>query len=126
MRGDIADGMDVLDVYEHAKEAVDRARNGEGPTLLELKTFRLCGHSRRDPNNYMTEEEKEDWKKRDPIPFFERLLIEEGILEDEEVVQIKKDVDMMVEKALEFVQNSPYPSPEELYDGLYVTMEVPR
>lgn len=126
MRGDIADGMDVLDVYEHAKEAVDRARNGEGPTLLELKTFRLCGHSRRDPSNYMPEEEKEYWRKRDPIPFFERLLIDEGILEDEGVALIKKDVDLMVEKALEFAQKSPYPSPDDLYDGLYVTMEVPR
>lgn len=126
MRGDIADGMDVLNVYEHAKEAVERARNGEGPTLLELKTFRLCGHSRRDPNNYMSEEEKAYWQKKDPVPFFERLLLEEKVLQEGEVAELRKDVEARVEKAIEFAQGSPDPSPEDLYSGFYVTMEVPQ
>ena len=126
MRGDIADGMDVLNVYAHAKEAVDRARSGGGPTLLELKTFRLCGHSRRDPNNYMTKEEKEHWAGRDPIPFFEKSLIEGGVLESSRVEALKKEVEAEIERAVEFAQKSPDPRPEDTYEGLYATMEVPR
>jgi pyruvate dehydrogenase E1 component alpha subunit len=126
MRGDIADGMDVFDVYSHAKEAVDLARAGKGPTLLELKTFRLCGHSRRDPNNYMTKEEKEYWKSKDPIPFVEKILTENKILHDKAMGDTKKSVEEAVQKAIEFGQNSPEPKAEDTYEGLYVTMEVPR
>jgi TPP-dependent pyruvate/acetoin dehydrogenase alpha subunit len=126
MKGDIADGMNVLEVYAHAKEAVERARKGDGPTLLELKTFRLCGHSRRDPNNYMTKEEKEHWKKKDPIPFYEKILLEEKVLEKGKVAEMKKDVEKRVEEAIQFGQTSPDPKPEDTYRGLYVSMEVPR
>ncbi len=118
--------MDVLDVYEHAKVAIDRARKGDGPTLLELKTFRLCGHSRRDPNNYMSAKEKEYWQKKDPLPFFEKLLTEKKVLTKDRVAKMKKDVEKRVEKAIESGQQSPAPDPEEVYSGFYVTMEVPR
>jgi len=126
MRGDIADGMNVLDVYVHAKKAVDAARKGEGPTLLELKTFRLCGHSRRDPSNYMSKDEKEKWAKRDPIPIYEKILINKKILNKNEVANIRKMVEEEVEKAIEFGQKSPDPRPEDTYEDFYVTMEVPR
>ena len=68
MASAIADGMDVFAVYDAAREALARARSGGGPTLLELKTFRLCGHSRRDPNNYMSKEEKELLGRPRPDP----------------------------------------------------------
>ena len=126
MRGDTADGMNVLDVYEHAKTAVARARSGEGPTLLELKTFRLCGHSRRDPNNYMAEEEKKYWDEKDPIPHFEKVLIEEKILNTGEIGELKKNVEEAVERAIEFGQTSPEPELKEAFENLYVTMEVPE
>jgi len=126
MRGDIADGMNVLDVYSHAKEAVDAARRGDGPTLLELKTFRLCGHSRRDPSNYIPEEEKEWWAKKDPIPFYEKILLGAGMLEKERAAEIRKSVEEHVQEAIEFGQKSPDPAPEDTYEGLYVNMEVPR
>ncbi|MBU4292621.1 MAG: thiamine pyrophosphate-dependent dehydrogenase E1 component subunit alpha [Actinobacteria bacterium] len=126
MRSDIGDGMDVLDVYRRAKNAADFARNGEGPTLLELKTFRLCGHSRRDPNNYMTKEERQYWKSRDPIILFESLLLDEGIMDDKEVLNLRKKVDGIIDRAVEFGQTSPDPKPEDTYKGLYVSMEVPR
>jgi pyruvate dehydrogenase E1 component alpha subunit len=126
MRGDRADGMDVLEVYAHAREALDLARKGEGPTLLELETFRLCGHSRRDPNNYMTQEEKEYWQKRDPIPSLEKLLLEGGYLTSREVEELRKGVEESVERAIESGQQGPDPEPEALYEGLYVNMEVPR
>jgi pyruvate dehydrogenase E1 component alpha subunit len=126
MRGDIADGMDVLDVYTHAKEAVDLARGGGGPTLLELKAFRLCGHSRRDANLYMTDEEKEYWQKRDPIPAFEKVLLESGALDGRAVSDLKKKTEEAVDRAIEFGQKSPEPAAEDTYQDLYVTMEVPR
>ena len=126
MRGDIGDGMDVLEVYEKAKLAIERARSGDGPTLLELKTFRFCGHSRRDPANYMSKEEKEYWKKKDPIPTFEKTLEEEGILGNDLKEKIDVEVKEEVEKAIEYGQNSPYPEPEDTLKDLYVTMEVPQ
>jgi len=126
MRGDIADGMNVLDVYSHAKEAVDAARRGEGPTLLELKTFRLCGHSRRDPSNYMSKEEKEKWSQKDPIPFYEKILLGERIFQKEKIAELRKAVEAHVQEAIEFGQKSPEPAAEDAYEGLYVNMEVPR
>ncbi len=126
IRGDIGDGMDVLDVYSKAKVALDLARNGKGPTLLELKTFRLCGHSRRDPNNYMTKEEREYWKSRDPIILFESFLLDEGILDEKAVSELKKKVEEKIDKAVEFAHNSPNPKPEDTFKDLYITMEVPR
>ncbi len=126
MRSDIGDGMDVLDVYRRTKNAAEFARSSKGPTLLELKTFRFCGHSRRDPNNYMTKEEREYWKLRDPIILFENLLLTEGILDDKEILNLRKEVDTIIDKAVEFGQTGPNPEPEDTYKDLYVTMEVPR
>ncbi len=120
MRGDIGDGMNVFEVYEKARKAVTLAREGSGPTLLELKTFRLCGHSRRDPNNYMTTEEKEYWKGRDPIPACEKMLKEAGFLNDELIHQINNEVQEKVDQAIEFGQTSPDPKPEDTYKGLYI------
>lgn len=126
MRNDIGDGMDVLDVYTRAKESADFARNGNGPTLLELKTFRFCGHSRRDPCNYMTGEEKEYWKEKDPINSYRKLLMDENILDEDKVGGIMEKVGGKIDKSLEFAYNSPYPKPEDVYKDLYVAMEVPR
>ncbi|MCL4378436.1 MAG: thiamine pyrophosphate-dependent enzyme [Actinobacteria bacterium] len=126
MRSDISDGMDVLDVYTKAKKAIDIARDGQGPTLLELKTFRLCGHSRRDPCNYMSKDEIEYWKTKDPIASFENLLIKEGLLSSAKAEEIRKIVDGKIDRAIEFARTSPDPKPEDTYKDLYVTMEVPR
>jgi acetoin:2,6-dichlorophenolindophenol oxidoreductase subunit alpha len=126
MRGDIGDGMDVLDVYNRSKKALDLARSGNGPSLLELKTFRLCGHSRRDPCNYMTKEERQYWATRDPILLFERFLIKERILTSVSIKEIKSQVGIEIEEAIMFGQNSPDPKPEDTYENLYINMEVPR
>ena len=115
----------MLDVYKHAKEAVDRARSGEGPTLLELKTFRLCGHSRRDPNNYMSDEEKEEWKSKDPLPYFTNILKAKKIFSEKEIADMKKSIEEDVQKAIDFGRESPQPEPADVTGGLYVTMEVP-
>jgi pyruvate dehydrogenase E1 component alpha subunit len=126
MRSDMADGMDVIDVYSHALQAAERARKGEGPTLLELKTFRLCGHSRRDPNNYMSDKEKEYWQKRDPIPTFEKQLLDGEYMSESEIAEMREAVERSVDEAIAFGQKSPEPGPEAMYEGLYVSMEVPR
>ena len=126
MRSAIADGMNVFDVYEKAAEAVAYAREGKGPTLLELKTFRLCGHSRRDPNNYMTKEEKEYWQGKDPLPGCEKLIRDGGLAQEEELETIRREVTAAVEEAVVFARNSPEPKAEDTFDDLYVTMEVPR
>jgi len=126
IKSEIADGMDVLDVYSKAKNAVNFARSGKGPFLLELKTFRFCGHSRRDPSNYVTKEEKEYWYSKDPIEFYKSILVKENILNDGEIEELKKSVEDKIDKALEFVENSEYPKKEDIYKDLYVSMEVPR
>ncbi len=126
MRSDIADGMNVFDVYEKAKTAVEYARQRKGPTLLELKTFRFCGHSRRDPNNYMSKEEKEYWKSKDPIPACEKMMCEIEYIDGTEIKRMKEKVVQAVEEAVKFGQNSPQPEPEDTYKDFYVTMEVPK
>jgi pyruvate dehydrogenase E1 component alpha subunit len=126
MRGDIANGMDVLDVRKHADEAVKLARSGKGPTLLEVKTFRFCGHSRRDPCNYMTDKEKEEWRSRDPVERFPRQLLEEGLVTEQEIEDIRGRVQQRISRAIEHGQHGPDPLPEDLYQDLYANMEVPR
>ncbi|GEM_PF-175002 len=126
IRPDIADGMDVLDVYAKAKVAIDLARENYLPTLLELKTFRLCGHSRRDPCNYMSKEEKEYWQSRDPLPLYETFLLSENIADKDIIDRIKNEVKKEVDDAIIFAQNSPDPDPEDTLNDLYIDMEVPR
>jgi pyruvate dehydrogenase E1 component alpha subunit len=126
MRAEVADGMDVFQVYTHAREALDLARSGRGPTLLELKTFRLCGHSRRDPNNYMSIEQKEEWKQKDPISACEGLLESRGWLDESEKQRMHEQTSEEVQAAIQEAQNAEEPRPEDLYQDLYVSMEVPR
>jgi TPP-dependent pyruvate/acetoin dehydrogenase alpha subunit len=126
MRAEIADGMDVFAVYAAASEALQRARRGEGPTLLELKTFRLCGHSRRDPNNYMSKDEKKLWQSRDPLPSCEGLLIEAGWLDTQGAATMREQAAIRAQAAIAAAQAAPEPEAEDLYQGLYVSMEVPR
>lgn len=126
MEGIIADGMDVIDVYFNAKKVVDKARKGKGPTLLELKTFRYCGHSRRDPCNYISKEEKEFWSKKDPIEVLKKNLIKEKIAEHNDFKKINAEIEKELDDAIEFALNSPDPKPEDTFEDLYTSMEVPR
>jgi len=124
MPGTIVDGMKVLNVYEAVTEAVERARQGQGPTLLECKAYRYRGHSRSDPRTYRTREEEEYWRARDPIDQFKKVLTEEGSLGDEEFAALEKEVAEEVAAAERFaLQESPDPSPDDLYDDVYVDYE---
>ncbi len=120
MPGMIVDGQRVLDVREAVLEAAERGRRGEGPTLLEAKTYRYRGHSRSDPRAYRTKEEEQYWWDRCPIKLFSELLVEEGTMTREEVDALQAEVDVDVEAAEQFaVEESPYPDPEELYEDVF-------
>jgi pyruvate dehydrogenase E1 component alpha subunit len=120
MEGVVADGNDVLAVYEAAIRLIEKARNGKGPSLLELKTYRRCGHSRRDAKLYMDKEEMDQWMGRDPITIFAGKLMEEGALSREELDAVEKEVDEEIEAAVVFAQESPLPNPEDALQDLFV------
>ena len=114
------DGNDVLTVYEAAKEAVKRARRGNGPMLIECKTYRHKGHSRFDPATYRQKEEVEEWLGKDPIRRLEKRLLENREFSETEAVQIKKEVTDAVEAAVEFATDSPDPAAEEALEDVFV------
>ena len=116
--GVIVDGMDVLKVYEVTHEAVDRARRGEGPTLVEAKTYRYKGHSRGDPGKYRRQEELEEWQARDPVPRFRQYLLDEGIA-DAALTNLEKEVDQAIRDAVEFAKSAPEPDPSDTYTHVY-------
>ena len=119
MPGVVVDGNDVIAVFETVSEAVNRARRGEGPTLVESKTYRFFGHSKSDPRVYRSREEEQMWMAKDPIPRFANLLKEKGMATEEELKSIDELVDKEMEEALEFALNSPLPKLEEIAKYVY-------
>jgi len=117
--GVVVDGNDVLAVYETTQKAVERARKGEGPTLIECKTYRHKGHSRVDPAKYRPKEEVEEWLAKDPIKRFKEKLLQTNSLTESEVQQIEKEVSDEIEEAVKFAVESPYPAPEEALEDVY-------
>jgi len=121
--GVTVDGNDVLAVYEAASEAVNRARRGGGPTLIECKTYRQKGHSRFDPAAYRPKGEVEEWLKKDPVSRFKTKLIEMGVLAEKEDEKLRRDAVAAVEEAVKFAMESPFPEPEEALEDVYVEEE---
>ncbi len=117
--GVVVDGNDFFAVYEVTKAAVERARRGEGPTLVECKTYRWKGHSKSDPQRYRTKDEVEAWKKRDPIARLRTHLITNGILREEEAAEIEEEARKAIEEAVKFAMESPEPSPEDIEKEVY-------
>jgi len=113
------DGNDVVAVYEVCKEAVDRARAGMGPTLIECKTYRWRTHFEGEPDTYRPPEEVEAWIKREPIAPYRRLLIEQGVLTEAEADGIEANVVKELDEAVEFARQSPLPEPETALQGLW-------
>jgi len=113
------DGNDVIAVYEAAQQAVRRARSGDGPTLIECRTYRHKGHSRFDPATYRSKEEVEEWLDKDPVRRLKNQLLERNDLSNTEVKQIEKEVSDAVEAAVKFAKDSPYPAPEEALEDVY-------
>jgi len=120
MPGVSVDGMDVLAVKEAVQQAAERARKGQGPTLVECKTYRYLGHSKNDPRAYRTKEEEKEWKERDAIKQFRSWLIENKAASEKEIQQIEEEVEREAEEAVEFAEKSPYPPLEEITKDVYV------
>jgi len=119
--GVICDGNDVFAVYETAKEAIERARKGEGPSIVECKTYRIKGHFVGDPEKYRTKEEvQKRFTENDPIKRFEEKVLSEGLMTEKELEAIREAVEVEIEAAVAFAHESPYPDAQELYDDLYV------
>jgi TPP-dependent pyruvate/acetoin dehydrogenase alpha subunit len=117
--GVVVDGNDLLAVYEATREAISRARRGEGPTLIECKTYRWMGHSINDPAVYRSAEEVEGWKKKCPVKRFETVLRRKGLLDDAKTGEIDRSVQEEIEEAVRFAEASPLPLPEDTLLGVY-------
>jgi pyruvate dehydrogenase E1 component alpha subunit len=113
------DGNDVLAVYEAARVAAEQARKGEGPTLIECRTYRHRGHSRVDPAKYRPQEEVEEWLRKDPIKRLRDKLIQTNISTEAKLQEIEKRVSNEIEDAVKFAVESPYPAPEEALEDVY-------
>lgn len=121
--GTICDGMDVIEVKKAVREAIDRARKGEGPTLVECKTYRWYGHSSSDQRVYRTREEEAEWKERDPITVLGNRLLAEKLATQEELDEIAAKATKTIEDATQFALDSPYPDVSELYNDVYVPVD---
>lgn len=119
MPGVTVDGNDVFAVYEAVGEAVSRARKGQGPTLVECKTYRHRGHFEGDPTVYRPDGELAAWLKKDPIPRLEKYMIENEIVSEEEMKNMNADVDKMIDDANEFADSSKAPSIESALEDVY-------
>jgi pyruvate dehydrogenase E1 component alpha subunit len=116
-----ADGNDILIVYEKAKEAIERARSGEGPTLIEFKTYRWKAHV--GPNSDIELgcrplSEYNEWTKKCPLEMFKQYLLKNSILSEDERASIVSEVERDIEDAIDFAKSSPFPEPSELYDNI--------
>jgi pyruvate dehydrogenase E1 component alpha subunit len=120
MPGITVDGSDFFAVYEAAEEAIDRARRGQGPSLLECRGFRYYGHFIGDPMIYVTEEDQKRNRARDPIETFKKRILERKLLTEEEVAEIDAKVAASIEEAVKFGQESPLPDNKEVLTDVYV------
>ncbi|HHW47337.1 MAG TPA: thiamine pyrophosphate-dependent dehydrogenase E1 component subunit alpha [Clostridiaceae bacterium] len=119
MPGEVVDGNDVLKVNEAAARAIERARRGEGPTLLELKTYRIGGHSRNDACGYRDKEEEKEWFAKDPIKRHREYILSNNILDENSLKKLEKEVEDRIERAVELAKASPDPKPEDALRHVY-------
>lgn len=124
MPGRVVDGMNFEEVYDAARAAVKRARKGDGPTLLECKTYRYRGHSRGDPCRYRDQTEFQKWSERDPIDSFKQRLLDEYGVRRSELAAIEAECQANVEAAVDFAINSPDPAPETSLDLVFSERQV--
>ncbi|HEB31450.1 MAG TPA: hypothetical protein ENI15_11345 [Spirochaetes bacterium] len=117
--GKVVDGMSVRAVYREFGEAVERARAGDGPTLLECKTYRYMGHSRFEKASYRTKEELEEWKKRDPVKLFKEFLLKEMKIDGKDLGRIDSQIDKEISDSVEYSEKSPDPAPDDYKKYLY-------
>jgi pyruvate dehydrogenase E1 component alpha subunit len=119
------DAMNVEEVHHAIADAAEKARKGDGPTLLELKTYRYKGHSMSDPAKYRTKDELEAYKKRDPIEQVKDSILKHKFATEEDLDKINKKVKARVEESVKFSEDSPYPTVDELFTDVYVQKDYP-
>jgi pyruvate dehydrogenase E1 component alpha subunit len=125
MPADSVDGMAAETVHEAVERAVKRAREGGGPTLLELKTYRYKGHSISDPQKYRTKEEVEEYKQRDPVELVLNTIKEKKFATEEQLSTINKEINDIVEESVRFAEESPWPNDDEVLKDIYVDQNYP-
>jgi pyruvate dehydrogenase E1 component alpha subunit len=125
MPADSVDGMSPEDVHNAVLRAVNRAREKGGPTLLEIKTYRYKGHSMSDPQKYRTKDEVEEYKEKDPIEHTKNMLLKNFGVTEEEIEVINERVKVEVDESVQFAEDSPWPSDDELLKDVYVQEDYP-
>ena len=120
MPGQVADGTDILEVYETSREAIERARKGEGPTLLEYKLKRWLGHYVGDPQKYRDPQDIEEARKNDPVGKFQTNLLNEKILTTESINDLEQSIRAEIEEAIEFARSSPPVTAEQAFQNVYI------
>jgi pyruvate dehydrogenase E1 component alpha subunit len=120
MKGQRVNGMNVLEVYEASKAALERAKSGQGPQFIEMITYRYEGHSMGDPLRYRTKDEVEKWREDDPIGVLERHMIQDLDVDKDSLEAIDQEIELEIEEAVIFAEESPLPAPEELFTNIYV------
>ncbi|WP_284709513.1 thiamine pyrophosphate-dependent dehydrogenase E1 component subunit alpha [Cytobacillus firmus] len=117
--GKVVDGNDMIEIINTVNEAVENARDGAGPTLIEMKTYRWKGHSKSDAKKYRTREEEQEWRAKDGIKRFKETLINAEIFTEEEAKQLQDEAYQAIEEAVKFAENSPEPSMDSLLEDVY-------
>jgi len=125
MPADMIDGMSPEAVHEGIARAVKRGREGDGPTLIELKTYRYKGHSISDPQKYRTKEEVEEYKQRDPITMVLQTIKDNNFATDEEIKAIDDRINAVVEESVRFAEESPFPDESEVLKDVYIDQNYP-
>ena len=119
MPGEIVDGNDVIAVWNASQRAIDYARSGNGPSLIECKTFRMTGHSAHDDASYVPQELFEYWETRDPIRRLERTLVQQNMLSDAVIAEMEKGINAEIDEAIAIAEKDPYPEPEDCLRDVY-------
>lgn len=119
------DAMKVEEVHNAVAEAAERARKGEGPTLLEFRTYRYKGHSMSDPAKYRTKEEVEEYKKQDPVEQVRNTILKNKYASEEDLKKIEEKIKKIVNDSVKFAEESPFPDTEEIYKDVYAQEDYP-
>ena len=125
MPSEPVNAMKCEDVHHAVARAAERARAGEGPTFLEFKTYRYKGHSMSDPAKYRTKEELEQYRNQDPIEVVRHTILENNFATEQDLEAIDSQIKARVNESVEFAENSPYPTPDELYKDIYAQQDYP-
>lgn len=124
MRAEIVDGNNVIEVYEATRKAVERARKGGGPAMIEAKTFRMKGHAEHDNQAYVPKEVIEAWRKKDPIDCYQKFLVKERKATEQELEEIVARISRELDEDVAFAEASPLPSPEIALEDVYADFKI--